>query len=709
MSDDEDFSPHNNHRAPLPGTAHAPHYQPMMISQPEMEIATQHDFSASQGLLLNSEEEKLLVDNPNLKPILPWAKLISKCNNMPNYELMDQLPDEEERYNVYTLGRSSQCAIKFDTPRISNRHCIIYCKMNKSNPNPKEHYLEAFIEDCSANGTFINKKIKLKKGVPRQLHSSDEISLLNPALITQNVGVSEIDILNNTYQIMINLPNQNKTSNLIHANKSLKAQVLTKAVEESSALLGRSNTVIRLLKQQRNIYDFYEFRELLGTGTSGEVFHGIKKDTGKDWAIKVINLKKMLNTSAGNNQQLMNEMIANTAAITKEAEMLRSLRHPNIVHLEDIFSDDENIFLIMELSFGGDLFDRISSKKRYHENEAKLVMYQLIDAMVYLHNMNIMHRDLKPENILLIDKLNDCNIKISDFGLAKILENDNNHGEHLNRHQTKGGKVTGAKTFCGTPQYFAPEVLQRQKTILGQGSYSVEADMWSVGVIMYVLIAGAFPFSDRALYQPQLYSKYNIRTGVWVTISEQAKDLLSHLLVMDPKHRLTAKQARDHPWFDDIRPQKVSETGNTASNTSSESAMEIPTELITPKGEDDPRFHSPVKAEPNLMAPPPAPVPAVNHSSPKRTRSSNRVQKTDSSVMLVETPAGAGEESRGADSIEEEEGDDGAKNQSNTRGRRKRSIAEVAQAPVRASPRRKGNQGEWIGAVSKRSKVILGG
>jgi hypothetical protein len=280
ISDDEEDNPFMYPPQPMmqsqssSGGNHS--YQPMTMTHPENEIATQHDYYASQPLL-NSEEENLMLNNPNVKPILPWAKLISKCNNMPNYELMDQVPDDEGRYNLYQLGRSSQCAIKFDTARISNRHCLIYCKMNQA--NPQQPYLEAFIEDCSANGTFVNRKIKLKKGVPRLLHSGDEICLLNPALLTQpNSDVTEEDILKNSYHVMLNLPNQNKAAGLLHSKKSLTSQVLTKSLEES---FGRSNTVIRLLKQQRNIHDFYEFRNLLGTGTSGEVYHGIKKDTGK--------------------------------------------------------------------------------------------------------------------------------------------------------------------------------------------------------------------------------------------------------------------------------------------------------------------------------------------------------------------------------------------------------------------------------------------
>jgi serine/threonine protein kinase/pSer/pThr/pTyr-binding forkhead associated (FHA) protein len=703
-SDDEDGNMFS-----YPQQPHNMNQQPMNMSHTEPEIATQHDIYSSQPMM-NSEEESLLMNNPNVKPILPWAKLISKCKDCPSFELMDQPPDNEGRYNVYTLGRSSQCGIKFDTPRISNRHCIIYCKMN--NTNPAQPYLEAYVEDCSANGTFINNKIKLKKGVPRLLHTGDDIGLLNPALLQQaNTDVTEEDFLKNTFHVMLNLPHQNKANGL-SSSKSLKSQMITKSLEDN---FGRSNTVIRLLKQQRNIYDFYEIRELLGTGTSGEVYRGIKKDTGRDWAVKVINLRKLISHGGNNNSNLMNEMIANTAVITKEAEMLRSLRHPNIVHLEDIFSDDENIFLIMELSYGGDLFDRISMKKRYSEDEAKKVMLQLTDAMIYLHDKNIMHRDLKPENILLIDKKNDCNIKISDFGLAKVLEQDQ-HGQssHVSPSTAAGkaGKqLNGAKTFCGTPQYFAPEVLQRQKSIFGHGTYSLEADMWSVGVIMYVLIAGAFPFSEKAIYNPAQYSKYNIKTGVWAAISQEAKDLLSHLLVIDPKQRLTARQTLDHPWFTDVRamsstisnfsvvPEAATPVinnipnngpnGTTQSSSSSQMVKPISTETLN-DGMTNSNMNSPVpknKTQPDvikgdLMPPPVAPSTGGAKKGGKLGKKQTTTSGIDVSAMVL-------------DDSNTEANPEGTTSPVATRGRRKRTMAEADEAEanpktnVRASPRRK--------------------
>jgi serine/threonine protein kinase len=245
------------------------------------------------------------------------------------------------------------------------------------------------------------------------------------------------------------------------------------------------------------------------------------------FAVKVID-KRKIGTSSGN---------CNLDGVLKEAEMIRSLRHPNIIHLEDIFENDTNIFLVMELSLGGDLFDRLYSKKYYREDEARKVMKQILEAIAFLHSNNIAHRDLKPENILLTSRNSDVDIKIIDFGLAKKL------GEN--------GKL---KTICGTPQYFAPEVLQQKNNELGSGYYSLEADMWSLGVMLYVLLSGQYPFisktgGENALFLNITNGQYSFDTPIWTDISNEAKILIRKLLVVEASQRLTAKEALLSNWI----------------------------------------------------------------------------------------------------------------------------------------------------------------
>ena len=151
---------------------------------------------------------------------------------------------------------------------------------------------------------------------------------------------------------------------------------------------------------------------------------------------------------------------------------MRGLVHPNIIRIKDTFETDHVIFIVMELVRGGDLFDRIVEKGKYGEEAARIVMQKLLSAVQYLHENNIIHRDLKPENVLLVSPHNDTDVKLTDFGLAKKASQE------------------GLKTFCGTPQYFAPEVLKRKKSVSGSGRYGTSADMWSLGVVLYILLSG---------------------------------------------------------------------------------------------------------------------------------------------------------------------------------------------------------------------------
>jgi len=462
-----------------------------------------------------------------------WAQLVSRSADGMHVNLKSVDPDELGRFNVHLLGRSAACALQFSSsPRISNKHCMIYCKQNIADPNNPR--LEAWIEDLSANGTFINGETRLTKNVPRLLHHRDEIFLVNPELKRLAKAGTKIieDVEQNSFVIMLNLPAP--IDEFILASRDYDMQMSQNSQPSQGAFSGitrieRASTVNRLLNQKRSIYDHYEIKALLGEGTSGHVYHGINKETGRDWAVKIIPTK---------NLSLLAHMTSNKGGkggpneLTKEAEMLRSLRHPHIIHLEDIFADNKRLFLVMEMSSGGDLFDRIVKKKCYPEHEAKIVMTQILQAMAYLHERNIAHRDIKPENILLVNKHSDVDIKLTDFGLAKKVD--------------ESGKM---KTFCGTPQYFAPEVLQRRNTTKGAGTYSLAADMWSLGVILFVLLEGNYPFNENTLSQQISSAQYSFNAPIWKRISSEAKELIRNLLVIDPTARLTAQQALQSPWF----------------------------------------------------------------------------------------------------------------------------------------------------------------
>jgi serine/threonine protein kinase len=218
--------------------------------------------------------------------------------------------------------------------------------------------------------------------------------------------------------------------------------------------------------------------------------------------------------------------------IWAEVQILRDIEHPYIVKLYDVYVSEAAVYLVMELVAGGDLFDRIVAKNRYTQTETRRVLRRLLAAVHYLHSRNIVHRDLKPENILCE---NDISVKLTDFGLAKI-----------------GGDC---KTFCGTPQYFAPEVLRRRNTLLGNGRYGAPADMWSLGIITYVLLTGSMP--PHSVYSPaneNSPSSSSSSPSTWFLefpddVCESARVFVQCLLHVDPLRRMDVNAACDHAFI----------------------------------------------------------------------------------------------------------------------------------------------------------------
>jgi calcium/calmodulin-dependent protein kinase I len=202
------------------------------------------------------------------------------------------------------------------------------------------------------------------------------------------------------------------------------------------------------------------------------------------------------------------------------------VKHPNIVQLLDLCDNKTHLYLVMELVTGGELFDRIVAKGNYSEKDASILTKQILEAVHYLHQMGIVHRDLKPENLLYYSEDEDSKIMISDFGLSKM-------------------DVDQMATACGTPGYVAPEVLL-------QKPYGKEVDMWSIGVIAYILLCGYPPFyheSDQELFAQIMKGEYEFDSPYWDNISDSAKDFIRHLMEMDVKRRFTCEQALEHPWI----------------------------------------------------------------------------------------------------------------------------------------------------------------
>jgi len=279
-------------------------------------------------------------------------------------------------------------------------------------------------------------------------------------------------------------------------------------------------------KDKSEVKKYYEQGAELGSGNFATVYKCkrqgprsfTKPDNSsapipEDVAVKVIDKTKV---------EDMND-------ITREIAIMQMVSHPNVIQLYEIFDEAKKMNLVIELVTGGELFDRIVSKQSYTEREAADTVYTLCDALNHLHARQIVHRDLKPENLLYSSPADDAVIKVADFGLARMVS-----GTDM------------MKTACGTPGYVAPEILNNK------GYDSGAVDLWSTGVILYILLCGFPPFYEEelpALFDSILNARYDFPSPWWDNVSTEAKDLVKALLELSPTKRLTAEQTMQHPWI----------------------------------------------------------------------------------------------------------------------------------------------------------------
>jgi len=239
----------------------------------------------------------------------------------------------------------------------------------------------------------------------------------------------------------------------------------------------------------------------------------VEKETGIKYAVKMIN-----KSNVGQDM----------TRLATEMEILKRVNHPNIICLKEIIDTKNCLFIVTELVTGGELFDKIVELGSYSEKDAAVLVTKMVSAIDYLHEMGIVHRDLKPENLLLRDEKEVSEVKLADFGLSKIVSQ----------------KVM-MQTACGTPGYVAPEVLQAK-------GYDKEVDLWSIGVITYILLCGFPPFYNeklQLLFEQIMKADYDFPEDYWCDVSSEAKDFIRKLLVVDPKKRMSGKEALKHPWL----------------------------------------------------------------------------------------------------------------------------------------------------------------
>lgn len=292
--------------------------------------------------------------------------------------------------------------------------------------------------------------------------------------------------------------------------KPLKNKLSTKPTKNEEFKFSRKGFVLSFTG---NLEDFYNISpEPLGKGTYGCVYKATDKILNIVRAVKAVSKKKL----------------KNIPRFRQEIDIMKSLDHPNVIKLYETFEDDNKIYLVMELCSGGELFDKIVKKGFFTEKYACFIMKQIFGVVNYLHLNNIAHRDLKPENFLFFDKSPESLIKIIDFGLASYFTEENPE----------------MKTKAGTPYYVAPQVLN--------GCFDKKCDIWSIGVLFYILLCGYPPFygdTDNDILRRVKKGVFDFKGKEWKNVSNEAKDLIKCCLTMDPNKRISASEALKHPWF----------------------------------------------------------------------------------------------------------------------------------------------------------------
>mmetsp|Transcript_18726 Transcript_18726/g.41018 ORF Transcript_18726/g.41018 Transcript_18726/m.41018 type:complete len:494 (+) Transcript_18726:81-1562(+) len=435
-----------------------------------------------------------------LLPTLPLAhaRLVPILASGSSYEM-------REGCDEVVIGRGPECEVVLEDRRVSKRHLRIY----------RTGKCQYSIEQLGGNGCFVNE-VCLKKGETRDLQHGDEISVIVYANETREKPIAVY---------LFRVANQGQAAR--------QAVAATPRPRQEAAAVGSGHEVSERIRTDQWVRENWDMRNVLGKGYFSEVWIGMHVATGKRRAVKVVDKGKFSTFQARNSSQLV---------LSCEAEMLTRLEHPGIVRCFEWFETSTRLYLIMELLAGGDLLDFIIGHGCLSETVARRWFKELCDALGHLHGKNIVHRDLKPENILLTSKSEEAHLKIADFGLAR-----------------RNMRSRDCRTFCGTPQYFAPEVIStfRDRIEAGQApgaqtsGYGKEVDMWGLGVVLYIILSGIPPFGEEegALYEQILEGRYDFDVPSWATVTPEAKDLVRRLMTVNPRERFTVKQALDHPWL----------------------------------------------------------------------------------------------------------------------------------------------------------------
>ena len=292
---------------------------------------------------------------------------------------------------------------------------------------------------------------------------------------------------------------------------------------------------LKLATGYTNLLDIYEVKHKLGNGKFGLVKLGINKKTNQKVAIKIMN-KKQMNTS-------------DLELVRTEIEILKICQHPNIIKLYEIFENVDYFYIIMEYCSGGDLFSYLERHGfKLKEERASIIMHKLCASIYYIHQYGICHRDLKPENVLMTSKNENSDIRLLDFGLSKII-----------------GPNETCKEPYGTLTYCAPEILLDEL-------YTKQVDLWSLGVMTYLMLTGRLPFHDRIdreIARKAVFCEPDYSDLLWDGISDEAKDFVKKLLKKKGNERMTIEETLDHEWIKKYAKEKILEKRNKSKDNAS--------------------------------------------------------------------------------------------------------------------------------------------
>lgn len=417
------------------------------------------------------------------------------------------------------IGRHDDCDIKVDNPHASARHIRIY----------RDDSFRYFVQCLSSNNGYLNDT-EMAKGETRALTHGDELSLCvlptseyafacyNFRLVNHGAGGRAVGMRSAV---------STKADATMGGGSTIVPTSSCNAVSSSSGKELRVAVTGSRLVTEQWVRSSWDTRMVLGSGNFSEVRLGVNVRDSAKRAVKVIDKKQFLSFQSKRESHL---------SLSSEANVLATLSHPGIVKFYDWFETEVHLYLVMELLEGGDLLQCIMEGGCFVEKRARQLFRQLCEAVKYLHSRDIVHRDLKPENVLLTSRDRDTmNLKLADFGLAR-----------------KNMKSRDCNTFCGTPHYFAPEVINTFRFRHDQSDkvgYGKQVDMWSLGVILYILLSGIPPFEDEGLYEQILEGKYEFDVNEWTMVTPEAKEIVQKLMTVNPKDRLTILQSLEHKWF----------------------------------------------------------------------------------------------------------------------------------------------------------------